>query len=67
MQRSVPEVIGFLSETAETHALYGLDFAHCRELGGQLLAARRLVERGVRFVQIQHGGGGAGAGMHTAV
>src|SRR5205823_13754509 len=29
--------------------------------GTQLLAARRLVERGVRFVQIQHGGGGAGA------
>ena len=34
---------------------------HCKEFGGQLLAARRLVERGVRFVQIQHGGGGAGA------
>ena len=61
MQRSVPEVMDFSSETAETHALYGLDLAHCREFAGQLLAARRLVERGVRFVQIQHGGGGAGA------
>ncbi|MGD9647167.1 MAG: DUF1501 domain-containing protein [Pirellulales bacterium] len=61
MQRSVPEVMDFSSETAETQALYGLDLPHCREFGGQLLAARRLVERGVRFVQIQHGGGGAGA------
>lgn len=61
MQRSVPEVMDFSSETAETQALYGLELPHCREFGGQLLAARRLVERGVRFVQIQHGGGGAGA------
>jgi hypothetical protein len=61
MQRSVPEVMDFSSETAETHALYGLELPHCREFGGQMLAARRLVERGVRFVQIQHGGGGAGA------
>ena len=61
MQRSVPEVMDFSKETAETQALYGLELPHCREFGGQLLAARRLVERGVRFVQIQHGGGGAGA------
>ncbi|MST94830.1 MAG: DUF1501 domain-containing protein [Pedosphaera sp.] len=61
MQRSVPEVLDFSKETAETKALYGLDLAHCREFGSQLLAARRLVERGVRFIQIQHGGGGAGA------
>lgn len=61
MQRSVPEVLDFSKETAATKALYGLDLAHCREFGSQLLAARRLVERGVRFIQIQHGGGGAGA------
>ena len=61
MQRSVPEVLDFSQETAETKALYGLDLPHCREFGTQLLAARRLVERGVRFIQIQHGGGGAGA------
>ena len=61
MQRSVPEVIDFSNETAETKKLYGLDLPHCSEFGGQLLAARRLVERGVRFIQIQHGGGGAGA------
>jgi uncharacterized protein (DUF1501 family) len=38
-----------------------LDQPHSREFGRQLLAARRMVERGVRFIQIQHGGGGAGA------
>ncbi|MEX2169859.1 MAG: DUF1501 domain-containing protein [Pirellulales bacterium] len=61
MQRSVPEVIDFSQETAETKALYGLDLPHCRDFAAQLLAARRFVERGVRFIQIQHGGGGAGA------
>ena len=61
MQRSVPEAIDFSQESAETQALYGLHLPHCREFGMQMLAARRLVERGVRFVQIQHGGSGAGA------
>ncbi len=61
MQRSVPEVVDFSQETQETQRLYGIDQAHCQQFGMQLLAARRLVERGVRFIQIQHGGGGAGA------
>lgn len=61
MQRSIPEVVDFSQETAETKSLYGLDHNHSKEFGSQLLAARRFVERGVRFVQIQHGGGGAGA------
>lgn len=61
MQRSVPEVLDFSQETAETKTLYGLDLPHCRDFGSQLLAARRFVERGVRFIQIQHGAGGAGA------
>jgi hypothetical protein len=61
MQQSVPEVMDFSTESEETKALYGTDLPHCREFGSQLLAARRLVERGVRFIQIQHGGGGAGA------
>jgi hypothetical protein len=61
MQRSVPEVMDFSKESAETKSLYGIDQPHCREFGSQLLAARRMVERGVRFIQIQHGGGGAGA------
>ncbi|MBM4075054.1 MAG: DUF1501 domain-containing protein [Planctomycetes bacterium] len=61
MQRSVPEIVDFTKETEETQSLYGLDQPHCRDFGMQCLAARRLVERGVRFVQIQHGGSGAGA------
>ena len=61
MQRSVPEVVDFSGETAETKSLYGLNEAPCRSFGMQLLAARRFVERGVRFIQIQHGAGGAGS------
>ena len=37
-----------------------MDHEHSKPFGMTLLAARRLVERGVRFVQIQHGAGGAG-------
>ncbi len=66
MQQSIPEAVDFSQESAETHALYGLDQSHCREFGMQMLAARRLVERGVRFIQVQHGGGGAGAWMLMA-
>jgi hypothetical protein len=61
MQQSVPEVVDFSKETAETQELYGINNAHSKTFGMQLLAARRLVERGVRFIQIQHGAGGAGA------
>jgi hypothetical protein len=60
MQRSVPEAIDFTNETAETQALYGVEVPHCQRFAKQLLAARRLVERGVRFIQVQHGAGGAG-------
>jgi hypothetical protein len=62
MQQSVPEVMDFSAETEETKRLYGLDLPHCREFGGQLLAARRLVERGVRFIQVQHGAEAAAGG-----
>ena len=61
MQQAVPEVVNFADETEETQNLYGLNQDATREFGMQLLAARRLVERGVRFVQIQPGAGGAGA------
>ena len=61
MQHALPDALDFSKETEETKALYGLDLAHCRDFGAQLLSARRLVERGVRFIQIQHGGGGAGS------
>jgi hypothetical protein len=61
MQAAVPEVFRVDGESAETRALYGLDRDGTRTFGLQCLAARRLVERGVRFIQIYHGGGGNGA------
>ena len=61
MQTAVPEVINFNDETETTKKLYGLDNPTTKDFGMQLLAARRLNERGVRFIQIMHGGGAAGA------
>ena len=61
MQQSIPETLQLDKETEETRTLYGLDQAHTKKFGEQCLAARRLVERGVRFVQVFHGGGGGGA------
>ena len=60
MQKSLPEVLEFAKESEETKKLYGIDRPETRDFGMQMLAARRLVERGVRFVQVQHGAGGAG-------
>jgi hypothetical protein len=56
MQASVPEVIGFESESEATRRLYGLDSPVTEGFGRNCLLARRLIERGVRFVQIFHGG-----------
>lgn len=62
MQTAIPEVVDFSSETAATQSLYGLDNKTTKTFGEQCLSARRLVERGVRFVQVYHGSnGGAGA------
>lgn len=52
MQDSVPEAIDFKNETTATHQLYGLDNDATKLAGSRLLAARRLAERGVRFVQV---------------
>ena len=52
MQAAVPEALGFLSEDRQTRRLYGLDDKETRVPGERFLAARRLVERGVRFVQV---------------
>ena len=52
--------MNFSGETAHTQSLYGLDEEHSRPFGRQCLAARRLVENGVRFVQLYHGAGSAG-------
>src|SRR3954453_5877066 len=68
MQKSLPDVLNFAAETEETKKLYGIDRPETRDFGMQLLASRRLVERGVRFIQIQHGAGGAGVwAAHSAL
>jgi hypothetical protein len=55
MQKSLPEVMRFSDETEETRRLYGLDDPVTKQIGERCLAARRLVERGVRFVQVYDG------------
>jgi hypothetical protein len=62
MQTAVPDLMHFDKETQETQRLYGFDHPETRPFGQMCLAARRMVEAGVRFVQIFHGSnGGAGA------
>jgi hypothetical protein len=52
MQMAVPRALDLASETAAIRGLYGLEDKATRAAGRRLLAARRLVERGVRFVQV---------------
>jgi hypothetical protein len=61
MQTAVPETLQLEKETEATRKLYGMDQNVTAPFGKLCLSARRLVERGVRFVQIFHGGGGGGA------
>lgn len=56
MQGCAPQVVDLSSETPATRKLYGLDDPITEPFGRQCLLARRLVERGVRFVQLYHGG-----------
>lgn len=64
MQSTAPEAVDLSQETQQTKSLYGLDQDETRSFGTQCLNARRLVERGVRFVQLYHGGGGDGWDTH---
>ena len=57
MQAHAPEVVDLAQETAETKELYGIGEQHTDKFGRNCLLARRLVERGVRFVQLYHGSG----------
>jgi len=52
MQLAVPEALDLATETEATRKLYGLDNSTTQEYGTRCLLARRLIERGVRFVQI---------------
>jgi hypothetical protein len=55
MQSSAPEVVDFDKESEPTKKLYGLDDPLTADFGHKCLLARRLVERGVRFIQIYSG------------
>ena len=55
MQVAAREALDITRETRETHRLYGIDDPQTKEFGIRCLIARRLVERGVRFVQVLSG------------
>jgi hypothetical protein len=57
MQMAAPEATDVSSESEATKKLYGLDNPVSADFGGRCLLARRLVERGVRFVQVWNGNG----------
>jgi uncharacterized protein DUF1501 len=59
MQLSAPEVLDVARETSAVRHLYGLDDKGTADFGRNCLIARRLLERGVRFVQVWSGTGGA--------
>jgi hypothetical protein len=61
MQLAAPEAVDFSQEPQHVRALYGIDEQATDDFGRQLLLARRLAERGVRFIQVCHAGGGNGA------
>ncbi|MAG94132.1 MAG: hypothetical protein CMJ48_10325 [Planctomycetaceae bacterium] len=56
MQSAAPEMVDVSGESQATHALYGLDRKETQEFGQRCLLARRMIERGVRFVQLYSGG-----------
>jgi hypothetical protein len=61
MQTAIPDVMRFDDENEPTRRLYGLDHETTKPFGQMCLTARRLAERGVRFIQVFHGqNGGAG-------
>jgi hypothetical protein len=57
MQAHAPEAVDLSRETAAMRTAYGLDDKRSADFGTRCLLARRLVERGVRFVQLYSGGG----------
>jgi len=56
MQMTAPEIFDISRESQATHQLYGVDHPQCGHFAKQCLLARRLVEQGVRCVQIYSGG-----------
>lgn len=64
MQVSVPEAISFAEESPAMHELYGLNDPGTADAGRRCLLARRLLQRGVRFVQLYSGGAFGGKPRH---
>jgi hypothetical protein len=56
MQTAAPEAFDVKNEPEHIQKLYGLNEKHCGHFAAQCLTARRMVERGVRFIQIYSGG-----------
>src|SRR5204862_2195867 len=56
MQHSAPEAVDLNQESEATQKMYGLDQPRTQDFGKRCLLARRLVERGVRFIQLYSGG-----------
>jgi hypothetical protein len=67
MQSELPKVMDIQSETPETLALYGMDRKETKNFGGKCLMARRMVEAGVRFVEISHGAWDHHANLEAAL
>jgi hypothetical protein len=61
MMLTAPDIVNFGTEPQHVKELYGIGANETDDFGNQLLLSRRLVENGVRFVQICHAGGGNGA------
>jgi hypothetical protein len=66
MQSAAPEAVDFSKESEATRKLYGLDDAGTQAFGLNCLMARRLVERGVRFVEL-YCGSGSGWDAHANI
>jgi hypothetical protein len=66
MQSAAPELVDLAEESKETQSLYGLDEKETQEFGRRCLLARRMIERGVRFVQL-YSGNTEGWDAHTSV
>src|SRR5579862_990026 len=61
MMMTAPAIVDFSNEPQHVKDLYGIGAKETDDFGNQLLLARRLVENGVRYIQICHAGGGNGA------
>ena len=67
MQLSIPATADWQSESEAARRMYGIDEKETESLGKQCLLARRLLERGVRFVQVYHGGSSADWDSHGSI